>query len=127
MAGVNVPGASRPAWLLAELCMGGLGHVEFASLIIGGEAWPGVNYGPIIRPSPAWRRSTPGGRSTRKDFLAMGSGPLRAQGARGTRAVRPARYAESATRGVLVLEGRALPTDSVVTWVAAKAGLAPTH
>src|SRR4029079_12520715 len=32
---------------------------------------------------------------------------------------------ETATHGVLVLEGRALPTDAVAAWVAAKAGLSP--
>jgi len=58
-------------------------------------------------------------------FFAMGSGPLRAQARVERELFGRLGYAESATRGVLVLEGRALPTDSVVTWVAAKAGLAP--
>jgi methenyltetrahydromethanopterin cyclohydrolase len=42
-AGVNVPGGFAAGLALAELCMGGLGHIELASLMIGGEAWPGVN------------------------------------------------------------------------------------
>ena len=58
-------------------------------------------------------------------FFAMGSGPLRAKARVERELFARLGYAESASRGVLVLEGRALPTDSVVTWVAAKAGLAP--
>src|SRR5688500_3479041 len=42
-AGVNVAGGFAAGLALAELCMGGLGHVEYTSLTIGGEAWPGVN------------------------------------------------------------------------------------
>src|SRR6202040_2606939 len=34
-------------------------------------------------------------------------------------------YGEDAIRGVLVLEGRTLPTDEVAAWVARKAGVAP--
>jgi methenyltetrahydromethanopterin cyclohydrolase len=34
-------------------------------------------------------------------------------------------YAEDAARGVLVLEGRTLPTDAVAAWVAGKAGVSP--
>ena len=40
--GANTPGGFAAGRALAELCMGGLGHVEFASLTIGGETWPGV-------------------------------------------------------------------------------------
>ena len=41
-AGADVPGGFAAGLALAHLCMGGLGHVEFASLTIGGEEWPGV-------------------------------------------------------------------------------------
>jgi len=34
-------------------------------------------------------------------------------------------YMEDSTRGVLVLEGRTLPTDDVAAWVSSKANLAP--
>ena len=48
-AGVEVPGGFAAGLALAELCMGGLGHVEFTSLTIGGESWPGVQG--VDRPS----------------------------------------------------------------------------
>ena len=55
----------------------------------------------------------------------MGSGPLRAKARVEKELFGKLGYAEDATRGVLVLEGRTLPTDDVATWIAAKAGIAP--
>jgi methenyltetrahydromethanopterin cyclohydrolase len=124
-AGVNVPGGFAAGLALAELCMGGLGHVEFASLIIGGEAWPGVNVWTDHPAESCMASQYAGWAINPEGFFAMGSGPLRAQARVERELFGRLGYAESATRGVLVLEGRALPTDSVVTWVAAKAGLAP--
>src|SRR6266436_1770131 len=78
-AGVNVPGGFAAGLALAELCMGGLGHVEFASLIIGGEAWPRVNVG-TERPGQERMAKHPSGLIIHPEgFFAMGSGPLRAQ------------------------------------------------
>jgi methenyltetrahydromethanopterin cyclohydrolase len=124
-AGVNVPGGFAAGLALAELCMGGLGHVEFASLAIGGEAWPGVNVW-TDHPAEACMASQYAGWAINPDgFFAMGSGPLRAKARVERELFGRLGYAEAATRGVLVLEGRTLPTDAVVSWVAAKAGLAP--
>jgi methenyltetrahydromethanopterin cyclohydrolase len=124
-AGVNVPGGFAAGLALAELCMGGLGHVEFASLMIGGEAWPGVNVWTDHPAESCMASQYAGWAINPEGFFAMGSGPLRAKARVERELFGRLGYAESATRGVLVLEGRALPTDSVVTWVAAKAGLAP--
>ena len=41
-AGVHATGGLAAGLALAELCMGGLGHVEFTSLTIDGEVWPGI-------------------------------------------------------------------------------------
>ena len=124
-AGVNVPGGFAAGLALAELCMGGLGHVEFASLMIGGEAWPGVNVWTDHPAESCMASQYAGWAINPEGFFAMGSGPLRAKARVERELFGRLGYAESATRGVLVLEGRALPTDSVATWVAAKAGLAP--
>jgi methenyltetrahydromethanopterin cyclohydrolase len=124
-AGVNVPGGFAAGKALAELCMGGLGHVEFASLMIGGEAWPGVTVWTDHPAESCMASQYAGWAINPEGFFAMGSGPLRAKARVERELFGRLGYAESATRGVLVLEGRALPTDNVVTWVAAKAGLAP--
>jgi methenyltetrahydromethanopterin cyclohydrolase len=59
-------------------------------------------------------------------FFAMGSGPLRAHARVERELFEKLDYAESADRGVLVLEGRSLPGDDVAAWVAKKAGLSPS-
>src|SRR5712671_3357208 len=124
-AGVNVPGGFAAGLALAQLCMGGLGHIEFTSLTIGGDTWPGVNVWTDHPAESCMASQYAGWAINPEGFFAMGSGPLRAKARVERELFGRLGYAESATRGVLVLEGRALPTDSVVTWVAAKAGLAP--
>jgi methenyltetrahydromethanopterin cyclohydrolase len=123
--GVNVQGGLAAGQALSELCMGGIGHVEFASLTVDGQAWPGVQ---VWTDHPAtccmasqyagWAIDPPG-------FFAMGSGPLRAKARVEKELFEKLGYKEDAARGVLVLEGRTLPTDEVAAWVGRKAGLAP--
>src|SRR4029079_8089231 len=60
-------------------------------------------------------------------FFAMGSGPLRAHARVERELFEKLDYAEEASRGVLVLEGRTLPTDAIATWVAQKARLQPSQ
>ena len=124
-AGVNVPGGFAAGLALAELCMGGLGHIEFASVMIGGEAWPGVTVWTDHPAESCMASQYAGWAINPEGFFAMGSGPLRAKARVERELFGRLGYTESATRGVLVLEGRTLPTDAVATWVAARAGLAP--
>ncbi len=60
-------------------------------------------------------------------YFAMGSGPLRAHARVEKELFEKLHYAEQATCGVLVLEGRQLPTDEVAAWVAKKANLSPAQ
>jgi methenyltetrahydromethanopterin cyclohydrolase len=124
-AGVNVPGGFGAGLALATLCMGGLGHIDFAPLTIGGDSWPGVNVW-TDHPAEACMASQYAGWAINPEgFFAMGSGPLRAKARVERELFAKLGYAETANRGLLVLEGRTLPTDAVATWVAAKAGIAP--
>jgi methenyltetrahydromethanopterin cyclohydrolase len=124
-AGVNVPGGFGAGLALATLCMGGLGHIEFTSLAIGGEAWPGVNVWTDHPAESCMASQYAGWAINPEGFFAMGSGPLRAKARVERELFGRLGYAEAATRGVLVLEGRTLPTDAVATWVAGKAGVVP--
>jgi methenyltetrahydromethanopterin cyclohydrolase len=122
-AGVNVPGGLEAGLMLAELCMGGLGHVAYVPLAIGGESWPGVQVW-TDHPAAACMASQYAGWAINPDgFFAMGSGPLRAQARVERELFEKLGYAEDVLRGVLVLEGRALPTDDVAGWVARKANV----
>lgn len=124
-AGVNVPGGFAAGRALAELCMGGLGHLEFTSLTIAGDAWPGVHVWTDHPAESCMASQYAGWAINPEGFFAMGSGPLRAQARVERELFGKLGYAENATRGVLVLEGRTLPTDDVAAWVAGKARVAP--
>lgn len=124
-AGVEVAGGLAAGRALAELCMGGLGHVEFDTVTIGGESWPGVSVW-TDHPAEACMASQYAGWAINPDgFFAMGSGPLRAKACVERELFGKLGYGEDAARGVLVLEGRSLPTDEVAAWVAEKARIAP--
>jgi methenyltetrahydromethanopterin cyclohydrolase len=124
-AGVDVAGGFAAGRALAELCMGGLGHITFAPLTIDREEWSGVHVW-TDHPAVGCMASQYAGWAINPDgFFAMGSGPLRAKGRVERELFGKLGYAEDAARGVLVLEGRTLPTDAVAAWVAGKAGVSP--
>lgn len=124
-AGIDTPGGLAAGRALAELCMGGLGHVEFTSLTIGDQSLPGVHVW-TDHPAAACMASQYAGWAINPEgFFAMGSGPLRAKARVERELFGRLGYAEETSRGVLVLETRALPTDAVARWVADKSGVAP--
>jgi methenyltetrahydromethanopterin cyclohydrolase len=122
-AGVAVPGGYGAGVALAELCMGGLGHVEIASVSIGGERWPGVHVWTDHPAVSCMASQYAGWALTPEGYFAMGSGPLRAHARVEKELFERLGYAERAEHGVLVLEGRTPPTEEVVAWVAEKSGL----
>jgi methenyltetrahydromethanopterin cyclohydrolase len=126
-AGVDIEGGYDAGLALGEICMGGLGNVAYSPLHIGGEAWPGVTVW-TDHPAISCMASQYAGWAIAVDkFFAMGSGPLRAHARVERELFDKLDYAEEATRGVLVLEGRTLPTDAVAAWVAEKARLQPAQ
>jgi methenyltetrahydromethanopterin cyclohydrolase len=125
-AGIEVAGGFGAGRLLAELCMGGLGHVEFGSIAIDGGAWSGVHVW-TDHPAECCMASQYAGWAVNPEgFFAMGSGPLRAKARVEKELFEKLGYGEQSDIGVLVLEGRTLPSDDVVGWVARKAGVEPS-
>jgi methenyltetrahydromethanopterin cyclohydrolase len=124
-AGIEVEGGYEAGRLLGEICMGGLGRVEYGAVALEGRNFPGV----VVRtdhPAVACMASQYAGWAIQVDrYFAMGSGPLRAHVRVEKELYEKLGYAEQAPRGVLVLETRQLPTPAVAEHVAAKAGLAP--
>ena len=126
-AGVETEGGYAAGLALAEVCMGGLGNVDYTPVQIGDQTWPGVTVW-TDHPAVACMASQYAGWSISVGkFFAMGSGPLRAHARVERELFEKLRYAEEATRGVLVLEGRVLPNDEVAAWVAEKARLSPAQ
>jgi methenyltetrahydromethanopterin cyclohydrolase len=124
-AGVHARGGLAAGRALAELCMGGLGHVDFVPVSIGGEMWAGVQVWTDFPAASCMASQYAGWAIAPDGYFAMGSGPLRAKARVEKELFAKLRYVEDAVRGVLVLEGRTLPTDEVAAWVARRAGVAP--
>jgi len=124
-AGIDVPGGYGAGLALAEICMGGMGDVNYTPVQIGGDSWPGVRVW-TDHPAVSCMASQYAGWAIQVDrYFAMGSGPLRAHARVERELFEKLGYAETAERGVLVLETRNDPPDAVAAWVGRKAGLAP--
>ncbi len=126
-AGIDVPGGYGAGLALARICMGGLGHIDYVPTAVGPDMWPGVRVW-TDHPAVSCMASQYAGWAIQVGkYFAMGSGPLRAHARVEKELYHKLGYAESARRGVLVLETRASPTDEVAAWVGYKAGLAPSE
>jgi methenyltetrahydromethanopterin cyclohydrolase len=108
---------------LAEVCLAGLASVSFTSVELSGLWLPAVAV-TTDHPVPAclasqyagWAIDPPG-------YFAMGSGPARSVARVEKELYERIGYAETADTAVLVLEGRALPGEAVVRFVADKCRL----
>lgn len=126
-AGVETDGGLEAGLALAEICMGGLGNVTYSALQVGDRSWPGVTVW-TDHPAVACMASQYAGWAiSAGKFFAMGSGPLRAHARVERELFEKLGYEETASEGVLVLEGRALPTEETAAWVAEKARLEPSR
>ena len=125
--GVEVDGGIEAGLALAEICMGGLGNVTASALQIGGRSWPGLLVWTDHPAVSCMASQYAGWAISVGKFFAMGSGPLRAHARVERELFEKLGYEERAEQGVLVLEGRTLPTDEVATWVAQKSGLRPSQ
>jgi methenyltetrahydromethanopterin cyclohydrolase len=126
-AGVNLAGGYDAGLALAEICMGGLGSIAYAPVQIGDSAWPGVTVWTDHPAVSCMASQYAGWAISVEKFFAMGSGPLRAHARVEKELFEKLGYQEEAERGVLVLEGRTLPTEAVAEWVATKARLSPAQ
>jgi methenyltetrahydromethanopterin cyclohydrolase len=124
--GVNEVGGFDCGIALSEICMGGIATVTSTPLTIGEHTYPGV----VVwtdHPAEACMASQYAGWALTVDetFVGMGSGPLRAHARVEKELFAKLGYAETAEKGVLVLEGRTLPDARIAQYVADKAKLKP--
>jgi methenyltetrahydromethanopterin cyclohydrolase len=126
-AGVEVDGGIEAGLAMAEICMGGLGNVSTTPVRVGDRSYPGLMVWTDHPAESCMASQYAGWAISVGKFFAMGSGPLRAHARVEHELFEKLGYEERADAGVLVLEGRALPTDEVAAWVARKAGLDPSQ
>lgn len=126
-AGVQVEGGLEAGLALSEICMGGLGNISITPVLIAGIQYSGVTVWTDHPAISCMASQYAGWAISVGKFFAMGSGPLRAHARVERELFEKLGYEERADEGVLVLEGRALPTDEVAAWVAEKARLQPAQ
>jgi methenyltetrahydromethanopterin cyclohydrolase len=127
-AGAAAPGGLEAGLLIAEICMGGLGHAGLAPNS-STSRWPWTVHVRVADPVLAclgsqyagWALSAGEGDGA---YRAMGSGPARAAAAREP-LFEEIGYRDAADANVLVLEAEAPPPESVLREVAEAAGCAP--
>jgi methenyltetrahydromethanopterin cyclohydrolase len=108
----------------AEICMGGLGTVAYAPLVLDGTWFPGLSV-TTDRPSVACLAAQYAGwRIDRDGYFAMGSGPGRAL-IRAEDLYDDLDWDEQASAAVLCLETREAPPSAVADFVAERAGVPP--
>ena len=123
-AGIDVLGSLEAGRLFAEICLGGLGRVEFCQLSFGELNMAGVTVS-VSHPVVACMASQYAGWAVKAEgFFAMASGPARALYA-GEPLFDHIDYRDESSVGVLALEGRELPTVAAADKVAQKCGIAP--
>jgi methenyltetrahydromethanopterin cyclohydrolase len=122
--GSAVPGGLEAGRRFAEICMGGLGSVTFAPLVLEGRWLPGL----VVvtdRPALACLASQYAGwRIDRDKYFAMASGPGRAL-IRAEDLYDDLDVDERAGTAVLCLETRDAPPEAIAAHVAERAGVAP--
>jgi methenyltetrahydromethanopterin cyclohydrolase len=126
-AGIEVRGGYGAGIGLAELCMGGLGHIRLTPVEIADASYPGVEVWTDHPATACMASQYAGWALSVGKYFAMASGPLRAHARVEKELFDKLEYAETAKRGVLVLEGRTIPNDEAVALVAQKSSLAPSQ
>ena len=126
-AGVQVDGGMGAGLALARICMGGLGQVSCTPVQVGDRSHPGLIVWTDHPAASCMASQYAGWAISVGKFFAMGSGPLRAHARVERELFEKLGYEEEAEEGVLVLEGRSLPTDEVAEWVADKARVEPSR
>jgi methenyltetrahydromethanopterin cyclohydrolase len=120
--GSAVPGGLEAGRRFAEICMGGLGTVSFAPLVLEGRWLPGLT---VVTDHPAMAclaSQYAGWRLDRDDYFAMASGPGRAL-IRAEELYDDLEVDERSRVAVLCLETRDPPPEPVAAYVAERAGV----
>lgn len=123
--GVEDEGGLEAGRRLAEVCLGGMGHVSFTAVDVGGLWLPAVQVVTDHPVAACLASQYAGWAIDPEGYFAMGSGPARVLSRAERELFEKIGYAESSDRGVLVLEGRALPGEPVASFVADRCQLEP--
>lgn len=123
--GVEEEGGLEAGRRLAEVCLGGMAQVSFTGVDVGGLWLPAVQVVTDHPVAACLASQYAGWAIDPEGYFAMGSGPARVLSRAERELFEKIGYAEASDRGVLVLEGRALPDEAVASFVADRCRLEP--
>ena len=124
--GIEATGGLDAGRLLAEICLADLGDVRIQQASIGDWSGPVVTVQTDHPFWPAWRRSTPAGKSPAKSSSRWGAGRCGRSPA-ASHCSSSWDYASRPSRVVGVLETSKLPTDEVCRKIAEQCSVTPDH
>lgn len=118
--GITTPGSLEAGKYFSEVCLGGLGEVNFS---MGERLYVHVN---ADHPAISCMASQFAGWAIKvEDYFAMGSGPARALARVEEKLFRDLGYADRYGKAVIALETRKIPTEKVADFIAEKCGVKP--
>jgi methenyltetrahydromethanopterin cyclohydrolase len=123
--GSAVPGGLEAGRRLAEICMGGLGSVSLAPLVLDGRWLPTVAVATDHPARACLASQYAGWRIDRDGYFAMASGPGRALIRAEEELYDDLDVDERASTAVLCLEARDEPPEALAAYVAERAHVAP--
>ncbi len=124
-AGVEVSGGYLAGKVVTEICLGGLGVVDFFSQPYGKIMLPAIQVY-TDHPTVATLGSQYAGwRIRRGDYQAIASGPARALALKPKALYETIGYRDHSDRAVIVFEAATLPDGQVGAYVAAECGIHP--
>jgi methenyltetrahydromethanopterin cyclohydrolase len=126
-AGIAVPGGAEVGRLIGEACMGGLGAVRLTRVHIGDLTLPAVIVG-TEQPKIATLGSQYAGWPIKAEgYFAMGSGPARALAVVETKLYSELDYRDDCDFGVICLETRNPPPETVTQFIADSCHISPSN
>ncbi|MFW9788173.1 MAG: methenyltetrahydromethanopterin cyclohydrolase [Candidatus Thorarchaeota archaeon] len=122
--GIEVAGTNELGRLVSEICLGGHGVVRHTKMHIGDMDLPAVVVSSDHPKIACMGSQYAGWVINEEGYFAMGSGPARALARVEKKLYKHLDYADDAKVGVILLETRDAPPDSVAQYIADKCNIA---
>ena len=120
--GLQAEGGLAAGLTLARICTAGLAEISIIPGEVAGSGWPHLQVSTDHPVAACLLSQYAGWQISVGKFFAMGSGPMRAMAAR-EELFQKLDYRESASQAIGVLEGRKIPDEAVLQYLAERTGL----
>jgi len=122
-AGVKVVGGYQAGRYLTEICLGGLGNINFQSGDYDGLILPSISVWTDMPAVSLLGSQSAGWRLSVGKYFAMGSGPARALAKKPKELYAKIEYSDESDVAVVVLEATEKPSGEVLSYIADECGI----